>query len=490
MSDWSVRRTAVRQQAARETHALQQSVETPPELWGNHVVDLPKQAPRGRWFTDRLRTIAVAIDALACVGALSVADGMPPHPLPVLLAASLAVVLLAQGGFYRPRLHLSALRDLPGIIGRCFACGALTALLFTPQKQLPTHALWAGAAAAIGVGVTRVVGTYILRWLRTTRRIAHRTLILGGGQVAADLGAGLLMHPEHGLLPVGLLDSGPHVQPTDGDLTRLGEISDLSDAILDHDIQTVIVAFSSGREVEKVEVIRACDRMALDIFVVPRLFELHTVGRDMDTVWGIPLARLARAPFRSPSWKLKRLMDVAMSGVAILVLLPVLLLCALAARRETGGFFFRQTRVGLDGRHFEMLKFMSMKPVDDADAHRNWSIGSDARVGPVGRFLRRYSMDELPQLFNVLRGDMTLVGPRPERTYFVELLSGEYPRYMARHRVPAGLTGWAQVNGLRGDTSIEDRVRFDNYYIENWSLWLDVQILVRTLFHVFGAAGR
>jgi lipopolysaccharide/colanic/teichoic acid biosynthesis glycosyltransferase len=146
--------------------------------------------------------------------------------------------------------------------------------------------------------------------------------------------------------------------------------------------------------------------------------------------------------------------------------------------------------VGLDGREFEMLKFMSMKPVDDDDAHRNWSIGSDARVGPLGRLMRRFSLDELPQLLNVLRGDMTLVGPRPERTYFVQLLAREFPRYMARHRVPAGLTGWAQVNGLRGDTSIHDRVRFDNYYIENWSLWLDVQILARTVTQVFRAGGR
>jgi exopolysaccharide biosynthesis polyprenyl glycosylphosphotransferase len=273
-------------------------------------------------------------------------------------------------------------------------------------------------------------------------------------------------------------------------LPYLGEIADLADAVLTNAIQIVIVAFSSGREVEQVEVLRACDRLAVDIFVVPRLFEVHTVGRDMDSVWGIPLARLNRGAFRSFSWKLKRLMDVVVAGVAVLLLAPALLACAVAARWETGGYFFRQTRVGLDGRRFEMLKFQSMKPVDDADAHRNWSIGSDPRVGPVGRFMRRLSLDELPQLFNVLRGDMTLVGPRPERTYFVELLAGQFPRYMARHRVPAGLTGWAQVNGLRGDTSIHDRVRFDNYYIENWSLWLDVQILLRTLVQVFQAGGR
>jgi lipopolysaccharide/colanic/teichoic acid biosynthesis glycosyltransferase len=166
-------------------------------------------------------------------------------------------------------------------------------------------------------------------------------------------------------------------------------------------------------------------------------------------------------------------------------------LCALAVRVEGGpGVIFRQPRVGRDGVVFQCLKLRSMRPANETDSATTWSVANDNRVGPVGRFLRRTSLDELPQLWNILRGDMTLVGPRPERPHFVDRFSAEYDRYAHRHRVQAGLTGLAQVSGLRGDTSIADRARFDNYYIEHWSLWLDMKIIVRTFSEVLFARGR
>jgi lipopolysaccharide/colanic/teichoic acid biosynthesis glycosyltransferase len=152
--------------------------------------------------------------------------------------------------------------------------------------------------------------------------------------------------------------------------------------------------------------------------------------------------------------------------------------------------FFRQERIGRYGKPFELIKFRSMRPASEHEAQTNWSIAHDRRVSPIGRFLRRTSLDELPQLWNILRGDMTVVGPRPERPYFVERFSAEHPGYAMRHRVPVGLTGLAQVSGLRGDTPISDRARFDNYYIENWSLWLDVKVLLRTVSEVFRGGGR
>jgi len=150
---------------------------------------------------------------------------------------------------------------------------------------------------------------------------------------------------------------------------------------------------------------------------------------------------------------------------------------------------FRQQRVGLDGRPFEILKFRSLKPVDERESSTNWNIKHDQRLGRVGRLMRSTSLDELPQLWNILVGHMSLVGPRPERPYFVQKYAERIPRYTSRHRVPAGLTGWAQINGLRGDTSIEDRASFDNHYIENWSLWGDVKILLRTFQQVLGRRG-
>jgi lipopolysaccharide/colanic/teichoic acid biosynthesis glycosyltransferase len=180
-----------------------------------------------------------------------------------------------------------------------------------------------------------------------------------------------------------------------------------------------------------------------------------------------------------------------MAGTLLLLLLPILGLIALAIRIESGpGVIFHQPRVGRDGVVFECLKLRTMRPLDETESATRWSVSNDERVGPVGRFLRRTSLDELPQLWNVLRGDMTLVGPRPERPHFVHQFSEQFERYSHRHRVQAGLTGFAQVSGLRGDTSIAQRALYDNYYIENWTLWLDIKILLRTIAEVLLARGR
>jgi exopolysaccharide biosynthesis polyprenyl glycosylphosphotransferase len=176
----------------------------------------------------------------------------------------------------------------------------------------------------------------------------------------------------------------------------------------------------------------------------------------------------------------KRGLDVLVAGVGLLAAAPVLAVAAVAVHVSSPGpILFRQMRVGRGGRAFALLKFRSMRMNDDSDTA--WSVADDDRVTPVGRFLRRTSLDELPQLLNILSGDMSLVGPRPERPHFVEQFVETIPGYRDRLRVPVGLTGWAQVHGLRGDTSIADRVRFDNAYIENWSLWLDIVILARTI---------
>ena len=217
---------------------------------------------------------------------------------------------------------------------------------------------------------------------------------------------------------------------------------------------------------------------------------MHTVTRDTEVLWGLPLVRLRRAPFRTGAWAAKRVSDVLISGLLLLLCAPVLLVCGLLSRWETGLVMFRQTRVGLDGRPFTLLKFCTLRPTASTESATRWNIGHDDRVRRLGRFLRRTSLDELPQLWNVLRGDMSLVGPRPERPFFVDEFTRQYPRYTARHRVPAGLTGWAQIHGLRGDTSIADRAGFDNFYIENWSLWGDIKILLRTATQVVRAGGR
>jgi exopolysaccharide biosynthesis polyprenyl glycosylphosphotransferase len=224
---------------------------------------------------------------------------------------------------------------------------------------------------------------------------------------------------------------------------------------------------------------------------VPRLHHFHTQTGLADHIGSIPIMRIRTPNLAGPAWSIKRAFDVVVAGALLVVLAPVIALCMLAVRLEGGpGVLFRQARVGRNGEVFDCLKLRSMRPADSHESATRWSIAQDERVGRVGRFLRRSSLDELPQLWNILRGDMTLVGPRPERPHFVEQFSATYDRYAYRHRVQAGLTGFAQVSGLRGDTPIADRARYDNYYIENWSLWLDVKILLRTFSEVLFARGR
>jgi exopolysaccharide biosynthesis polyprenyl glycosylphosphotransferase len=273
-------------------------------------------------------------------------------------------------------------------------------------------------------------------------------------------------------------------------LPLFGGPAELNEVLEEHQPHALVLARGTMRDDEMVALVRACQRHRCEVFVLPRLHEITQVGEDMDFLGDLPLIRLRRAVYRSLSWQLKRLLDVVFSLLAIVMLAPVLACCSFAVLIEGGrGVIFRQERVGCDGRRFQLLKFRSLRPVNEGESKTRWNISTDGRLGKVGRILRVASLDELPQLFNILRGDMSLVGPRPERPYFVEEFARLYPGYAARHRVPSGLTGWAQIHGLRGDTSIDERARLDNFYIENWSLWLDIKILLRTLISIFKSPG-
>ncbi len=245
----------------------------------------------------------------------------------------------------------------------------------------------------------------------------------------------------------------------------------------------VIFAYGATDDQQTLTLVRWCQVHHRQVFVVPRYFQLMGLDRARGTevVRDMTLVRLHRFRARSGQVLLKRLFDVLLSATALVLLSPVLALSMALLHRETrSSVILRQERVGRGGRTFELLKLRTI-PASGAEAAVRWNADDDPRLGRVGRFLRRTGIDELPQLWNILRGDMSLVGPRPERPYFVQQFSQSLEDYRHRHRVDTGLTGWAQVNRLRGDTSIEDRVRADNYYIENWSLWTDAKILVRTL---------
>ncbi len=455
----------------------------------------PEALKASRTVTERtllrygVRPLFGVLDVGAFVAAVALTGPARGLHLALLL---LTVGLYAAAGLYRSRLSLSVLDDLPSLVGRPLAAAAITTTVGVALggTGLVEHLLVTAAVMAGFLVALRALGYAAVRRCRRDGMISHPTLLLGAGRVGGHLAQLLLEHPEYGLRPVGFLDSDPLLAEEDRPIPLLGGTESLASVIVEFGVHDVIVAFGSAPESEMVDVIRTCDRLDTEIFFVPRLFELSNASREMDQVWGLPLVRLRRAAFRSPSWRVKRVVDVVLAGAALVALAPVMAVIALAVRLEGGpGIFFSQERVGLDGRPFRVWKFRSLKPASEDESATQWNIAHDSRLGPVGRILRKTSLDELPQLWNILRGDMSVVGPRPERPHFASRFAASFPRYDHRHRVPVGLTGWAQVHGLRGDTSIEDRARFDNYYIENWSLWTDAKIVVRTIGQVVKGGG-
>lgn len=392
------------------------------------------------------------------------------------LTLSVAFVLLRLHGGHVRRLNPSVSDELPLLVAAVCAAGIAGAAATGFDAQTARVARSAAIAAGLVV-VGRAFAYDTVRRLRRRGIGVHRTIILGGGDVAAEIAHALVRSDDYGLRPVGFVDER---NGRDLPLPFLGSFDQLAAIVAAHEVDRLIVAYGPSREQDLIDVLRAWDAMPLEIYIVPRLFELG-VGADgnADDVNGIPLVKLHRVAMRGATWRLKRVVDFVAAAAALVVAAPVFAGIAVAVRLSSPGpIFFRQARVGLRGRVIEILKFRTMLVNNDADT--TWSVNGDARQTSVGRFLRATHMDELPQLINILKGDMSLVGPRPERPYYVDLFAAEIPRYQDRHRVPGGLTGWAQIHGLNGDTSIHDRARFDNRYIERWSLWRDLVILTRT----------
>jgi exopolysaccharide biosynthesis polyprenyl glycosylphosphotransferase len=409
-----------------------------------------------------------------------------------ILVLVLYVVIFLIAGLYRSRLTLAVLDDFPYILAAVGVAVAvkIAILGLIPLPIDPVRQLMHATVLLAMIMLIRILAYAVVRQARRVGVASHRAVIVGAGEVGVRLAASMLEHREYGLEPVGFVELEAKADMSPLPLPNLGSYDELPAVIQRNNIRNVIVAFGGVREADLVDILSTTNQFDVEVFWVPRLFELHNAKRDTDHLWGIPLVRARQAAFRSPLWPVKRIMDLLVAGLALLVLSPVLAICAIAVRREGGpGIIFRQERVGLDGRSFEVLKFRSLKPVDDSESQTNWNIKHDDRLGPVGKFIRSTSIDELPQLWNIVRGEMSLVGPRPERPHFVNQFSTHIPRYTARHRVPVGLTGWAQAHGLRGDTSIEDRARFDNYYIENWSPWLDTKIVIKTVSQVLRRQG-
>ena len=314
-----------------------------------------------------------------------------------------------------------------------------------------------------------------------------RILIAGSGELGRLVADKILEHRELGYQIVGFVDdkaSGDHLGYRG--LPLLGTIAEAADIVARETVDHLYVALPPEQHLQMLQLIESTSRECVDVKVVPDLLQVIALRARLEDLDGVPVININDVPLQGFNSIVKRAIDMAISSVALIVLaLPFWLIAALVKLTSRGDVFYRQERMGLDGKPFMIYKFRSM--YDDAEAETGpvWTIERDPRRTPVGKLLRRSNIDELPQLWNVLKGDMSIVGPRPERPLFVAQFKDKIPQYMLRHKVKAGITGWAQVNGWRGNTSIEKRIEYDLYYIENWSVRLDLKIMWLTLLRGF-----
>jgi exopolysaccharide biosynthesis polyprenyl glycosylphosphotransferase len=427
----------------------------------------------------------------------------------------LTLSAFAASGSYLPRTRIRVGDELRRIV----AGSAVVLLLFTAASRL--------LGGPAGIGDAMVVHWLLISALVCTSRVglAHaerisrarsgngrRTLIVGAGHVGQLTAKRLLGDPGAGLVPIGYLDKEPLAggnaellgMPA---LPVLGASWDLEQVVRSEGVEHVVIAFSTAPHHVLLRIVRACWELRVDVSVVPRLYEVGGMRMDVDHLGALPLVGLRATDPRGTQFAVKYALDRVIAAAVIITIAPLIGAVALAVLVSMGRpILFRQKRVGRDGRVFEMYKFRTMRggPSESGEADAGWAslvlaggepvslpeiLPMEDRRTPVGSLLRKLSLDELAQLWNVVRGDMSLIGPRPERAHYVQAFDEAIYRYPDRHRVKSGLTGWAQVHGLRGETSLADRVEWDNFYIENWSPWLDLKIVLMTVPALFGRRG-
>ncbi len=401
-----------------------------------------------------------------------------------LLCVLVIMVVFAVRRLYIPRRGFGRV-DLLYQVGAAVGLGWLASLSVTffvyralePPRLMLVY--WAMLSIAL-VWLMRVVLDALLREAHRRGRDLERVLIVGDGEPAQLVEAKIRAAPELGYRIAGFIGNGSpnsKVEPVLGGLANIPEI------VLDQAVGEVIIAWAGISHHELIDIVTGCTRLRVDIKIFPDIFELMAREVETSELTGLPLMRVRDVALRGWMRFLKRALDVAVSWSLLVLLSPWLLFMAFLVKLTSprGPILHVQERVGLDGRPFYMLKFRSMRPDAEAESGPVWAIPNDPRRTRLGQLIRRFSLDEFPQLINVLVGEMSLVGPRPERPEFVAQFANLVPRYRERHMEKAGMTGWAQVNGLRGQTSIVERTEYDLFYVETWSLAFDIKILLKTL---------
>jgi exopolysaccharide biosynthesis polyprenyl glycosylphosphotransferase len=469
-------------------------------VWGRATVWSVLDGSAWPWLRPAVDLLVTTALTTALVAAERVEGPALTHARLLSLYPLLLVAIMGLRGSYSRRLRPSAL----DAVGSAIVSGSVATAVYVTvttiagvdTTQLPLL-IYVSVAAVAGTAVLTAIHQLARRWAHRTGRIGRRTLIVGCGAVGSQIAARLRERPEYGLVPVAMLDEEASMAPGGPPVPIVGTPDELVEAAAAVHAEHVILAFSRAPDRALVEHLRHCDAAGLEVSVVPRFFESMVERVRLQRIGALPLMALHNVDPKGWQFGVKYGLERLVGATLLVLLAPLLLLVAAAVRLTSRGpALFRQRRVGVDGRVFDLLKFRSMRVCEDepgfevlAGLAPGGVEGEDRRTA-VGRFIRRAFLDELPQLFNVVRGEMSLIGPRPERPEFVAQFASRVKRYGDRHRVRSGITGWAQVNGLRGQTSLAERIELDNYYIDNWSFGLDLKIVLLTLATVLSVHGK
>jgi Undecaprenyl-phosphate glucose phosphotransferase len=452
-----------------------------------------------------LRVILDAcVVATAFFGAYSLRFGSPrtwpyselPAPSDTAAVFLLAMVIwplsMQAMSLYRPQRQKTPFDEMFGVFKATLAAGLLLISLayFLREARFSRGMLAVFTVLAfLGVSLERVFFKEVLQTLRRRGYNLRYILVIGAGRLARQVLEQIDLHRELGFRPVGCLSlTKRRVGTSVGGVEVIGTVRDLRRVIGERGVDQVMVALPSRSAHNLPRIMEVCADTTVDVKVVPDVYQYATLFGGLEEFGGLPIVNLQSSGVLGINAIVKRAFDLVLATLVLALLSPLMLVTAMIVKATSRGpFLYRQERVGLDGRAFQMLKFRTMREGAEAGGPQ-FATAGDKRTTPVGSILRRSSLDELPQLWNVLLGDMSLVGPRPERQVFIDQFRRRIPRYQLRHMVKSGMTGWAQIHGLRGDTSIQKRVEYDLYYIEHWSLLLDLRILARTV--AFGFLSR
>ena len=433
-------------------------------------------------------------------GLISAPKGLPPfdqyvNMLPFI--AALTPFAYQLQGVYRLRRGQSRSDEFfPLLVGTVMAIVLAAGSLLYVQTYLLSDEAKARGALEVSQPVWALFFVLNVAFAFATREVVReaferrwragiglrRILIAGSGELGRMVAQRVLQHRELGYQVIGFVDDSDGRGSEAAELPILGSLADVGAIAHREQIDHLYVALPADEHFKLLGLIELTSRECIDVKVVPDLLQFIALRARLEDLDGLPVININDVPLQGVYAWVKRGLDFTLSAAALIVLAgPLALVAAIVRWSSPGPVFFRQERMGLDGKAFTVYKFRSMRVNAEDETGPIWADDDDPRATPVGRWLRRFDIDELPQLWNVLRGDMSIVGPRPERPFFVEQFKHRLPQYMLRHKVKAGITGWAQVNGWRGNTSLEKRLEYDLYYIENWSVTLDIKIILLTL---------